>query len=227
MKEVEKEKINKLFHEEKYAQVIKKCKDVIKRNHKNVITEIEDYWFAYYTMARTYRRLNNVKQMIYYAKKATTHSLTETERVKTTWMLGLCYKITNIDKANQCFDYCKRYYNSVMEYDTKDNFKSYIASLWKSKSLLYEELDYNRSINYMVKSVKLYEEIFMKDDNNFNEQELCEKIDDIYVWLYDMFINKLDNPLLATKYARQIRTKKYKEIIKNKTTLRLCAVSVL
>jgi hypothetical protein len=76
-------------------------------------------------------------------------------------------------------------------------------------------------------SAKIYEEIYNNKSNNFNKNDLRDKIDDIYVWLYDLYLHKIHNEIKAKEFANKVILEKYKQQIIDKTTLQIYAVSVL
>lgn len=210
MYETERKEINELFDNKEYQLALLKSNILKKKVLTNKIAELDDIWFVYYTLAKIYRRLNNIKLMIEYTKKSLKFCLTDTEKVKSTWMLAFCYKLTNIDKADQCFDYCINHYVSILSYDENDTFRGYIALLWMNKALLKDNAE------YMEISSNIYEEIYSNPRNGRDKIHLRNELDDMYRWIYEIYAQTPKYYLKAQYILHKIQNQELKEKLKNK-----------
>lgn len=156
--------INELFDNKQYTKCLEECEDIITRISKqNIKTHTDKIYLgkAYYNIGRIYIKEKNYENAMNNAYKSLDYCYDDIQRVKTYWILGLCYK--NKDNKQKALMYYDECLNIFEEHELKLQYYDILSNkgnLLQDETLTLEALKYYTENKYNDKIQRRYEDLF-------------------------------------------------------------------
>lgn len=168
--------------------------DMIKSYDKNYI--LDDYWFAYYNLALTYRKNGDFKNAFKFVKMSIPHYLDDTQYFKSVWLLIIFYENTMVKNDKQMIDKIIRMYQRCLDYyKMTNNYGQRISVMFNMAKL--KGLSENMALMIKLFDKKLKQETpddYFNSDYKINYyllKGMCEDLINSYMQNDNIFAARL------------------------------------